>query len=225
LVGASIFDPTNREPVNLIRAGPHRPPRAGNSDLEAGRGITGLGGMHYIHVPLLPSMGYLGAALKTLLIVFHSLTGATRQMAEAAATGAAGEPDIAVRLLTAPDAEPEDVLGADAYIFATPENLAAIAGRMKDFFDRTYYPALERINGRPYASLICAGSDGWNAARQIARIATGWRLRAVAEPLIVCTRAQTPQAILAPKVVPAADLDRCRDTGAAMAAGLATGIF
>ena len=53
---------------------------------------------------------------------------------------------------------------------------------------------LDRINGRPYATLICAGSDGENAARQIARIATGWRLRAIADPLIVCTRAQTPEA-------------------------------
>ena len=92
-------------------------------------------------------------------------------------------------------------VSADGYIFATPENLAAMAGRMKDFFDRTYYPALDRINGRPYATLICAGSDGENAARQIARIATGWRLRPVAAPLIVCTHAQTPEAILAPKTI------------------------
>ena len=76
-----------------------------------------------------------------------------------------------------------------------------MAGRMKDFFDRCYYPALDRINGRPYATLVCAGSDGENAARQIARIATGWRLRPVADPLIVCTHAQTPEAILAAKII------------------------
>jgi NAD(P)H-dependent FMN reductase len=103
-----------------------------------------------------------------------------------------------VRLLPAVQAQPADVLAADGYIFATPETLAAISGLMKDFFDRTYYPALDRINGRPYAILICAGSDGQNAARQLERIATGWRLRAVAEPIIVCTHAQTPEAILAP---------------------------
>ncbi len=117
------------------------------------------------------------------------------------------------------------MLAADGYIFATPENLAAMAGHMKDFFDRTYYPALDRINGRPYATLICAGSDGENAARQIARIATGWRLRAVADPLIVRTHAQTPEAILAPKTIALADLARCRDLGAALSNGLAAGIF
>src|SRR3954465_8384739 len=115
--------------------------------------------------------------MKTLLIVFHSPTGGTRQMAEAAFRGAASEAGMHTRLLAAPHAGPEDVLAADGYIFATPENFAAKAGRMKDFLERTYYLSQDRINGRPYAMLICAGSDGENAARQIARIATGWRLR------------------------------------------------
>jgi flavodoxin len=163
--------------------------------------------------------------LKTLLIVFHSLTGGTRQMAEAAADGASADTGIAVRLLQAAETKPDDVLEADGYIFATPENLAAMAGRMKDFFDRCYYPALERINGRPYATLVCAGSDGENAVRQIARIATGWRLRSIADPLIVCTHAQTPEAILSPKTISPADLGRCRDLGEALANGLALGIF
>jgi multimeric flavodoxin WrbA len=163
--------------------------------------------------------------MKTLLVVYHSLTGGTRQMAEAAASAASLEPEIDIRLLFATDAEPSDVLAADGYIFATPENLAAMAGRMKDFFDRTYYAALDHINGRPYATMICAGSDGENAARQIARIATGWRLRAVADPLIICTRAQTPEAILAPKIIAPEALVRCRDLGAAISSGLAAGIF
>jgi multimeric flavodoxin WrbA len=163
--------------------------------------------------------------MRTLLIVFHSLTGGTRQMAEAAAQGAQAQSEVSVRLLPAVQAQPEDVLAADGYIFATPEMLAAISGLMKDFFDRTYYPALERINGRPYAILICAGSDGQNAARQIERIATGWRLRAVAEPIVVCTHAQTPKAIFAPKVISSDDLSRCEELGAALASGLAMGVF
>jgi NAD(P)H-dependent FMN reductase len=163
--------------------------------------------------------------LKTLLIVWHSRTGGARQMAEAAAGRAGGEADVRVRMLAAAEAGPADVLAADGLVFAAPENLAALAGVMKDFFDRMYYPVLDRINGRPYAALICAGSDGQNAARQIARIATGWRLRAIAEPLIVCTRAQTPEAILAPKTIGAEDRGRCATLGATFAAGLAMGIF
>ena len=163
--------------------------------------------------------------MKELLIVVHSMTGGARQMAEAAARGATGEPEVKVRSLRAAEATGDDVLRADGYLFVTPENLASMAGVMKDFFDRTYYAALDRIQGRPYASLICAGSDGENAARQIARIALGWRLKPIAEPLIVCTHAQTPEAILAPKVISTADLQRCEEAGAALAAGLALGIF
>ena len=165
------------------------------------------------------------SAMKQLLIAYHSLTGGTRQMAEAAADGARGEAGVNVVLKHAAAAGGDDLLAADGYLFATPENLAAMSGVMKDFFDRSYYAALERINARPYATLICAGSDGENAARQIARIATGWRLKAIAEPLIVCTKAQTPEAILAPKVIAAEELKRCRETGAALAAGIALGIF
>ena len=165
------------------------------------------------------------SSAKTLLIVYHSLTGGTRQMAEAARAGAAGEAACAVRLLHAAQAGPHDVLAADGYVFATPENLAAMSGQLKDFFDRSYYGVLDQVNGRPYASLVCAGSDGSNAARQIARIATGWRLKPVAEPLIVCTLAQTPEAILAPKQIGDEDLERCRALGEALAAGLVLGVF
>lgn len=163
--------------------------------------------------------------MRTLLIVHHSQTGGTLQMAQAAADGAMAEGGVQVRLLHASQAGPDDVLAADGYLFATPENLAAISGQLKDFFDRCYYPALDRINGRPYASLICAGSDGHNAARQIERIATGWRLKAVAEPLIVCTHAQTTEAILAPKHIGEEDLVACQALGESMAAGLALGVF
>ncbi len=163
--------------------------------------------------------------MRTLLIVHHSQTGGTLQMAQAAADGAMAEGGVQVRLLHASQAGPDDVLAADGYLFATPENLAAISGQLKDFFDRCYYPALDRINGRPYASLICAGSDGHNAARQIERIATGWRLKAVAEPLIVCTHAQTTEAILAPKHIGEEDLMACQALGESMAAGLALGVF
>ena len=163
--------------------------------------------------------------MRTLLIVHHSQTGGTLQMAQAAADGALVEGGVQVRLLHASQAGADDVLAADGYLFATPENLAAISGQLKDFFDRCYYAALDRINGRPYASLICAGSDGHNAARQIERIATGWRLKPVAEPLIVCTHAQTPEAILAPKHIGEDELMACRALGEAMAAGLALGVF
>lgn len=163
--------------------------------------------------------------MKHLLIVFHSMTGGARQMAEAVLRGAVLETGVQARVVRAAEATAEDVLEADGYVFVTPENLAAMSGIMKDFFDRTYYAALDRISGRPYAVLVCAGSDGLNAVRQIERICTGWRLKAVREPIIVCTHAQTPEAILAPKTIRPDDIRNCEETGAAIAAGLALGVF
>jgi multimeric flavodoxin WrbA len=163
--------------------------------------------------------------MKQLLVVYHSMTGAAEQLARAAADGAASEREVQAQLLRAREATSADVLAADGYLFATPENLASMAGLMKDFFDRVYYDALDRVNGRPYAALIAAGTDGAGAARQIQRIATGLRLKEVAPPTIVRNGAQTPEQIRALKVVHAADLQRARELGNALAAGLASGIF
>jgi flavodoxin len=162
---------------------------------------------------------------KRLLVVWWTMTGGTRQLVEAFGDGAATQDGVELAIRRADQAHAADVLAADAMLFATPENLASMAGMMKDFFDRTYYAVLGHVDARPYATLVCAGSDGQGAARQIARIATGWRLKPVAEPLIVITHAQTPEAILAPKTIDAPSLARARELGTAMAAGISMGIW
>ena len=144
-------------------------------------------------------------------------------MAEAAAT--ATDPDVTVRSIPAEHAAPADVLAADGLIFVAPENLAGLSGPMKDFLDRCYYPVLGQIEGRPYAAMIAAGSDGAGAVRQIERTATGWRLRKIADAIVVNTKAQTPEAILAEKHLPPSELARCTELGAAFVAGLAAGVF
>lgn len=128
-------------------------------------------------------------------------------------------------LLSADAAQAADLLAAHGYLFACPENLGAMSGAMKEFFDRCYYPLLGQIEGRAYASIIAAGSDGHGAQTQMDRIITGWRLRRVAEPMIVNLAAQTPEAILAPKAVPAPAIAAAAELGAALAEGLASGVF
>lgn len=161
--------------------------------------------------------------MASLLIVYHSRTGGTRQMAEAAHQAAS--PETETLLMRAQDVTPDHLFAADGYVFAAPENLAALSGEMKEFFDRCYYPVLGKLEGRPYAQMVCAGSDGENAARQTARIATGWRLKEVQPPLIICTHAQTEAEILADKTITPADLEACQTLGRALAAGLAMGVF
>lgn len=158
-----------------------------------------------------------------LLIVWHSRTGAARAMAQAAFEAA--RETGACSLVEAEEATAEDMLRAAGYLFCCPENLGGMTGEMKAFFDRTYYPVLGQVEGRAYATMIAAGSDGSGAERQIARIVTGWRLRRVADPLILCTKAQTSQEILAPKRLSPERLESCSELGQAICAGLELGVF
>lgn len=160
-------------------------------------------------------------AEKQLLIIWHSRTGASDAMARAAASGA-GEN---ARVIAAEDVVPDDLLAAGGYLFVCPENLATMSGMMKEMFDRCYYPVLGRIEGRAFATIISAGSDGEGAQAQINRIAQGWRLKRVADPVIVCMEAQTPEAILADKTVPQDRLKECETLGEALAEGIAMGVF
>lgn len=166
-----------------------------------------------------------GEGRKILLIVWHSRTGATEQLVHAAAAAATAEECVQVIPLRAEQATATDVLNADALLLAAPENLASLSGAMKEFLDRSYYDLLDQCNGKAYASIICAGSDGEGAQRQLDRIATGLRLRRVAPPMIINTVAQTREAILAPKQVSSADCARARELGALLGAGLGFGIF
>ena len=160
-------------------------------------------------------------ARPTLLILWHSRTGTAEALAKAAGEGAGADS----RLLAAEKATPDDLLAAAGYLFVGPENLGSLSGLMKEMFDRCYYPLLGKIEGRPYATLIAAGSDGEQAGRQIDRIVTGWRLRRITDPIIVNMEAQTPEAILAFKTVSESHLDEARDLGKAFAEGLRQGIF
>ncbi len=154
-----------------------------------------------------------------LLVIWHSRTGASEAMARAAAEAEGA------RLVRARDVKGQMLRNTAGYLFVGPENLATLSGEMKEMFDRTYYDVLGQIEGRPYATIIAAGSDGEGAQRQLDRIATGWRLKRVSEPIIVNFSAQTPEAILAPKTVKPDDLAMCRELGEGLCEGLRLGVF
>ena len=158
--------------------------------------------------------------MKNLLVVYHTSTGGSLQIAEAIVRGAKQEPQIQVTLVLAQQAKAEQLLSADGFIFIAPEMLGSLSGVMKDFFDRTYYDVLDQLNGRPYAAVICAGSDGFGALRQLEKIVTGWRLKKVAETRVVLTLAQTKEKILQPKNIDAAELKLSEELGATLASGL-----
>ncbi|MCA0249873.1 MAG: flavodoxin family protein [Proteobacteria bacterium] len=150
---------------------------------------------------------------KRLLIVAHAPSENTLSLRQAVERGARSETDVDVQVVAPLQAGPDDVLAAQAVILGTTENLGYMSGALKDFFDRSYNPCLERTQGLPYALYIRAGSDGIGTRRGVETIVTGLRWRAVQEPLICKGPWQS------------AFVEQCEELGAAMAAGLAAGIF
>ena len=150
---------------------------------------------------------------KRLLIVYHTQSGNTGRMAQAVLRGAQSiEETEAVLKLTA-DATLDDLLTCHGLLIGTPENFGYMAGMVKDFFDRTYYPGEGKMTGVPYAIFVSAGNDGTNAVSQIERIATGYGWKKVNE------------AVIARDGVSEADLAKCEELGATLAAGIGFGIF
>lgn len=168
--------------------------------------------------------------MKHLLIVYHSQSGNTARLAQAIAEGAAEERGaVQTRLLRAADAGLGDLMWADGVLFGTPENFGFMSGMLKDFFDRTYYPARGRIRKLPYAVFVSAGNDGTGAVRQIERIARGYPFEKVAEPVIAASGVTEEMRAAAPDsfhvAVNESQLARARELGHTLAAGLAYGIF
>lgn len=156
---------------------------------------------------------------RTLLIVAHVPSPNTLRLRDAVVEGArnvhdaAQPPAIEIVAKTPFQAAPEDVLRADAIILGTTENLGYMSGALKDFFDRCYYPCLEKTQGLAHALYIRAGHDGTGTKRAVSAITTGLRWRAVQEPLTLRGEWQDEF------------VDQCRDLGSAMSAGLDAGIF
>jgi multimeric flavodoxin WrbA len=151
--------------------------------------------------------------MRRLLIVYHTQSGSTAAMAEAVRRGAVGEPGVETVFKRAFDTGIDDLLQCHGLLIGTPENFGTMSGAVKDFFDRTYYPAEGKTVGLPYALFVSAGNDGTGAIREIGRIATGYGWKQVAEPVI------------GRREITAEVLQSCEDLGAAMAAGIALGIF
>jgi hypothetical protein len=152
-------------------------------------------------------------ARKRLLVVAHAPSPNTLRLRQAVLAGACEIEGVDVTGVAPLAATAEHVLAADAIILGTTENLGYMSGALKDFFDRCYYPCLERTQGRPYALYVRAGNDGSGARRSVESVTTGLRWRKVQEPLIL--RGEWREEFA----------DPCRELGMAMAAGLEAGIF
>ena len=150
-----------------------------------------------------------------LLVVFHSRSGDTEAMTDAVAAGANDDAieGVEVRVQRAFDTTVDDVRACNGIVLGTPENFGYMAGAIKDFFERVYYPLLDETPGLPYALFVKASTDGDGAVRSVERIVAGLRWKLVVPPVVVVGD-------LGP-----GDLERCQELGATIAAGLEAGMF
>ncbi len=151
---------------------------------------------------------------KHLLVIYSSQTGRTEALTQAVCAGVEEFADsIELCCIRALDAGIDELLRADGLLIGTPENFGYLSGAVKDFLDRTYYPAEGKVDGLPYALYVCADNDGSGAVRALERIATGYNWKRVAEPLIVVGKPDE------------AALEQARELGRTLAAGLEFGAF
>ncbi len=152
---------------------------------------------------------------KHLLVVAHSPSPNTQKLVEATLRGAthADIEGVETRHVPPLEATPDDVLWADAIILGTTENFGYMSGALKDFFDRIYYPCLEKTEALPFAVYIRAGLDGTGTRIAIGKITTGLKWKAVQEPMI-----------LHGEYKPGFE-DQCEELGMLMAASLESGII
>ena len=150
-----------------------------------------------------------------LLVVFHSRSGGTQLLADAAIAGATSDDidEVDVRVRSAFDATAADVRWCNGILLGTPENFGYMSGALKDFFERIYYELIEATRGLPYALFVKGGHDGEGAIRSVERIVTGLSWKSVLEPVLVV-----------------GDIDddareRCYELGITFAAGLEAGVF
>jgi multimeric flavodoxin WrbA len=158
-----------------------------------------------------------------LLIVYHTQTGGTKALVDAALAGASTIGETSTTLQRAAHTSASDVIAADGLVLATPENFGTMSGMLKDFFDRVFYPCETALVGRPYGVIVCAGGDGTGAMRDVDRIMAGWRTRKVHPGLIA--RRVGGSAGSSRGDLSAADVAIARELGMTLAAGLAYGAF
>jgi len=148
-----------------------------------------------------------------ILIIYHSQTGHTEKMAQAVAEGAKSIEGATVAMKKAGEATLDDLLAADGLAVGTPENFGYMSGMVKDFFDRTFYAAQDKVFRKPYVVFISAGNDGAGALRAIERIALGYKFKNVYAPVI------------AKGAITEEILERCRELGGTIAGGCLMGIY
>jgi flavodoxin len=139
-----------------------------------------------------------------VLIIYHSQSGNTEEMAKAVAESAKAA-GATVVLKKAADAGVEDILGCDVVAFGTPNYFGYMAGMLKDYFDRVWATIREKVGGKPYATFGSKGGGGADGIASVERICDGIKMTKLCEG-VLATRKPTEEV-----------LAQCKDLGKKLA--------
>lgn len=95
-----------------------------------------------------------------VLVVYHSVTGHTRALAEAVVEGVRAVEGVTCRLLPVAEATNDDLVAADAIIVGSPTYFGQMAAEVKRLFDvsNAIYGQLEGKVGAAFTTVGAAGS-------------------------------------------------------------------
>lgn len=121
---------------------------------------------------------------KKVLVVYHSQGGNTAAAAQAVAEGVQSVKGVEPILKRASEADANDLMSCDAICFGTPDYFSYMAGMLKDFFDRTFYPTQGQVDDKVCAVFVTHGGGG-KASESVEKICRSFRFKQVAETVLV----------------------------------------
>jgi len=119
-----------------------------------------------------------------VLIVFHSQSGNTRAAAEAVAQGARSVKGTEVVVKEAMKATKKDLLSCGALAVGTPDYFSYMAGGLKDFFDRTYFPTQGSVTDKPCGIFVTHGGGG-KAVDSVQSVCGSFKFKMAGKPVLV----------------------------------------
>lgn len=119
-----------------------------------------------------------------ILIVYHSLGGNTEAAAQAVKKGLESVEGIEIVMKKGFEADIDDLLSCEGVIFGSGDYFSYMAGALKDFFDRTFYPSRGKVEGKPYFAFLTHGGGG-KAIESIEKIAQSFNFKKVMDPILI----------------------------------------
>ncbi len=122
--------------------------------------------------------------MSRILIVYHSQSGVVEKMAYAVKKGIARVKGVEAVLKKAEDATWDDLKDSAGIAVGTPDYFDYMAGTVKDFFDRTFYPSQSRTKGSLTADMPCVffvsgGAGGGPAIESLKKIAKSFKFNVI----------------------------------------------